>query len=83
MYMYESVPGTAVKHFSAQDQGVEFEVMGSEDAQITVQLEEDTEYEVDVNGESAGVMQTNMSGKLNLSVELSEDTSAKIRIFKR
>lgn len=83
LFVYESVPGTAVNHFSAQDQGVEFEVEGSEDAQITVQLEEDTEYEVDVNGENAGVMRTNMSGKLNVSVELSEGIKAKIRICKR
>ena len=41
-FVYESVPGTAVEHFSAKHDGVEFTVSGNKDAQITVQLEDDT-----------------------------------------
>ncbi|MEG0812299.1 MAG: endosialidase, partial [Clostridium sp.] len=46
MFVYESVPGTAVNRFSVNDTEMEFIVEGAEDAQITVQLEDDSEYEV-------------------------------------
>ena len=58
-FVYESVPGTAVEHFSAKHDGVEFTVSGNKDAQITVQLEDDTEYEVYVDGVAVGGMKTN------------------------
>ncbi|MCI8886780.1 MAG: endosialidase [Hungatella sp.] len=83
MFVYESVPGTAVTQFNAEDWGVEFQVEGSQDVQITVQLEDDTEYAVNVDGIAVGGMTTNMSGKLNVSVELSEGRQAQIRITKR
>lgn len=82
MFVYESVPGTAVKHFVAEDWGVEFQVEGTEDVQITVQLEDDKAYEVFVDGVAVGGMKTNMSGKLNCSVELSEGAAAKVRIVR-
>ena len=49
MFVYESVPGTAAEHFKVFDEGVEFFVEGDQDAQITVQMENDSEYEVYVN----------------------------------
>ena len=70
MFVYESVPGTSVSHFVETADGVKFTVEGDEDAQITLELEEDTEYQVLVNGNSAGKMKTNLGGKLNISVEL-------------
>ena len=83
MFVYESVPGTAVEHFAAEDWGVEFLVESAEDVQITVQLEDDTEYEVFVDDVAVGGMKTNMSGKLNCSVELNEGVTAKVKIVKR
>lgn len=70
MFLYESVPGTSVLEFRENEKGVEFIVEGDEDAQITVGLSEDTEYEVFVGGKSVGTMKTGLGGKLNLSVEL-------------
>ena len=70
MFLYESVPGTSVLNFKETDAGVEFVVEGDEDAQITVGLIDDTEYEVFVAGESVGTMKTGFGGKLSLSVEL-------------
>lgn len=70
MFVYESVPGTAVNHFQAGDTSVQFSVEGEKDAQITIQLEDEREYEVYVDGVSVGGMKTNVSGKLVLSVEL-------------
>jgi len=83
MFVYESVPGTAVEHFSVTDDGVEFLVEGDKDAQITVQLEDDTEYEVYVDGSAVGSMNTNMSGKLVASVELNEGVAASVKVVRR
>ncbi|HIX16476.1 MAG TPA: endosialidase [Candidatus Hungatella pullicola] len=83
MFVYESVPGTAVEHFSVKDSGVEFMVEGDKDAQLTIQLENDTEYEVFVDDIAVGGMMTNMSGKLSVSVELNEGTPVTVKIVRR
>lgn len=83
MFVYESVPGTTVRNFVAEDWGVEFLVEGAKDVQITVQLEDDMKYEVFVDDVAVGSMKTNMSGKLNCSVELNEGVTAKVRIERR
>lgn len=79
-FVYESVPGTAVEHLKETDNGIEFRVEGPEDAQITVGLEEDTEYKVFVGGGEAGDMKTNLGGKLSLSVELDADSVVEVKI---
>ena len=81
MFVYESVPGT--EHFKVTDEDVEFAVEGSRDAQITIQLENDTDYEVYVDGAAVGSMKTNMSGKLSVSVELEEGVSVQVKAVKR
>lgn len=83
MFVYESVPGTVAEHFCVSDEGVEFTVEGAKDAQITVQLEDDTDYEVYVDDVAAGSMKTNMSGKLSVSVELEEGKAVKVKAVKR
>ena len=62
---------------------VEFTVEGPKDAQITIQMENDTIYEVYVDGSAAGGMKTNMSGKLSVSVELEEGVAVKVQAVKR
>lgn len=83
MFVYESVPGTTVKNFSVKDNEVTFFVEGYKDAQITVQLEDDMDYEVFEDGVAVGGMKTNMSGKLVLSVELLEGRTAEIKIIRK
>ncbi|WP_394525885.1 endosialidase [Lacrimispora sp. JR3] len=83
MFVYESVPGTAVENFTVSNDGVEFLVEGDKDAQLTVQLAEDTEYEVYVEGAAAGSMRTNRSGKLYVSVELNEGTPVSVKINRK
>ena len=83
MFVYESVPGTAAEHFRVTDEGVEFTVEGSKDAQITVQLENDTDYEIYVNDSAVGNMMTNMSGKLSVSVELEEGLAVNVKAIRR
>ena len=80
MFLYESVPGTSVLSFMETDNGVEFVVEGDEDAQLTIGLKEDTEYEVFVNGSSVGIMSTGLSGKLSLSVELETAGEVPVKI---
>ncbi len=82
MFVYESVPGTAVNGLMVTDSGMTFEVEGPEDAQITLELEEQTEYKVLVDNVDAGHMKTNLGGKLSLSVELNEGKPVAVRIEK-
>ena len=78
--VYESTPGTSVTDFKKDDKGVAFFVEGSEDAQLTLGLAEDTEYNVLVDGNEVGKMKTNLSGKLNFSVELAEGKEVKVEV---
>lgn len=82
MFAYESEPGTSVNHFEETENGITFKVEGSEDAQITVGLAEDTAYTVYVNGASVGEMKTNLSGKLSISVELANAGEVEVKIVK-
>lgn len=82
MFVYESVPGTSVSFFEENESGISFLAEGAEDAQITVELAEDTEYEVVVGGNNFGKMKTNLGGKLNLSIELAGAGEVKVSILK-
>ena len=83
MFLYESVPGTAVESLKVSESGMTFAVEGKEDAQITVQLEDDTEYDITIDGEDHGQMKSNMGGKISLSVELEAGKAALVSIQKR
>lgn len=82
MFVYESVPGTAVTSLSITEDGMAFEVEGTEDAQITVELEDEAEYQVTVNGTDTGVIKTNLGGKLSLSVEFIDGAAVQVEIKK-
>ena len=82
MFVYESVPGTAVENFNVTETGISFEVSGVEHAQFTLGLEESSAYEVYVNGESIGQMTTNLSGKLSACVDFDEETVVEVKIEK-
>ena len=82
MFAYESVPGTSVNNFTESENGVSFVVEGDEDAQITVGLEDDTEYDVYVNDAKIGRMKTNLGGKLNISIELADAGEVNVKIVK-
>ncbi len=83
MFLYESVPGTSVLQFTERADGVEFIVEGDEDAQITIGLKDDTEYEVFVDGRSVGTMKTGPGGKLSLSVELEVAGEVPVKIIQK
>ena len=69
-FVYESVPGTKVEAFKAEQRRVSFSVEGNDHTQITLDLEEEKEYRVLVDGTNLGNMTTNIGGKLVISVEL-------------
>ncbi len=82
MFVYESVPGTAVNNFSMEDGVISMTVEGNEDSQITLELEPSTEYKVYVDGISVGRMITNISGKFALSVALGGGNAAEVKIVR-
>ena len=83
MFVYESVPGTAVTNFNASEQVVTFSVSAMQDAQFTLELEADTEYVVYLDNGNVGDMKTNLSGKLSVSAELEPERSMEVKIIKK
>ena len=81
MFVYESVPGTAVFDLKQDGSIMSFTVEGAEDAQITVEMEAETRYEV--FDASTGVVETNLGGKLSFSVELGNAAKVAVKIVKR
>ncbi len=82
MFVYESVPGSAVEHFKATAEGVSFEVSAAGDVQFTLELEPESEYRVMIDEVSAGAMRTNLSGKLSVSAELNPEERAAVKVVK-
>lgn len=82
MFVYESVPGSAVEGFKETEDEVSFKVSAAGDVQFTLELEPESEYEVFVDGLSAGKMSTNLSGKLSVSVELSDGQNIPVKVAK-
>ena len=82
MFVYESVPGTAVFNFGMKEDEISFQVEGNNTAQITLELEAEKEYEIVSNEVNLGRMKTNLGGKLVFSVELEEKEHASIKVVK-
>ena len=83
MFVYETVPGTAVENFAASEKEVSFSVSGSRDAQFTLGVEADSTYVVYMDDVNVGDMATNLSGKLSVSTELAPDKSVKVRVVRK
>ena len=83
IFVYESVPGTAVSNFEKGEEKVSFSVKGIAGAQITLGLEQDVAYEIFVGDESVGIMDTNRGGKLSFSVDVSETEELSISVNKK
>lgn len=80
LFLYESVPGTSVASFVETSDSITFKVEGAEDSQITIGLQDDTEYKVYVDGVSIGHMKTNMGGKLVISLELAGSKEQEVKV---
>ncbi len=79
-FVYESEPGTTVYNMKYSENGVDFSVEAAEDAQLTLDLKEETQYEVSLDGEVVGSMKTNLGGKLSFSVEMDEGKPVKVSV---
>ncbi len=82
MFVYESVPGTTVLDMKIGNNGMVFSVEGTENTQITVEMEADCEYKVLLDDVSVGHMKTNLGGKLSFSADLSPDKAVCVEIEK-
>lgn len=82
MFVYESVPGTAVTGMKAKEDSISFTVEGTEDCSITLELEPETTYSIRKDGAVVGEMKTNLGGKLNISVELNPGQTVAISVEK-
>ncbi|MBR6360144.1 MAG: endosialidase [Lachnospiraceae bacterium] len=70
MFLYESEPGTRVEGLKTDGAKVSFSVEGDGDTQITLGLEDATEYKVKVGGRDFDTLTTGVGGKLSIAVEL-------------
>lgn len=82
LFVYESVPGSTVSGFVEKENGVSFQVSSGEDIQITLELAESTLYELWINGEKTGEMESNRSGKLSFNVE-SAGTTVTVKVIEK
>ena len=82
LFVYESVPGTAVTGLRYTEDGMEFTVEGRNDAQITVEGEPGTVYTIFLNGKEYDAQKTSLGGKLSFSVELGIGKPAEVKIRK-
>ncbi|MCR5431956.1 MAG: endosialidase [Lachnospiraceae bacterium] len=80
LFVYESVPGTSVFNFRSDGDVTAFNVTGSSDVQITLELEPDKTYEVSVNSVKLEPVKTNLGGKLVFSVEAKEDEFTAVEV---
>ena len=82
LFLFESVPGTNVSDFEENESGMYFKVESDKDSQITVGLEENTEYDIEIDGKSIGKIKSNGSGKVSFSIELQKGEVKNVKIVK-
>lgn len=80
MFVYESVPGTTVLNLDTEENKMSFTVEGPKDAQITVELEEDAQYKIVIDGAEAGQRRPTWAEKLSFSVELEQAEQVAVSI---
>ena len=82
MFVYESVPGTAVHGFRSSEEDVSFVVEGTETSSITLELEPETDYKIHIDDIYVGKNKTNLGGKLSISVDLEPGREVKVDVRK-
>ena len=68
--LIETVPGATMHELSLSDKQIAFAAEGLGDTQVTMELEEEKEYRLSVDGMNVGNMKTNRSGKVTFNLEL-------------
>lgn len=82
LFVYESVPGSAVTDFKNDGEEISFTVEAAGDLGFTLELEPSQEYKVLLEEVELGKMKTNLGGKLNVSIELDEGKKAAVKVIK-
>lgn len=67
--LYESVPGTTVTDFALGETELNFTASGTEDAQITVELENDQTYKLFIDDVLVGKVESGIAGKLSFGAD--------------
>ena len=67
--LLEAVPGATIHNFEMDGKNVSFKVEGTDDIQITMELEPEKEYRVVIDDFNAGRVNGNLSGKVTFSVD--------------
>ena len=80
---YESTPGTVGTDYKETEDTLSFIVNGFQDTQIIVAVEDDTEYQVSVDDAVIENYETNLSGKIVISLELEPGCVKKVQICKK
>ena len=83
MFVYESIPGTAVNVFAQKDDKVSFFIDGNGDTQITLELESNQEYSIIVGDKDLGVSKTDVGGKITFDAELTKGALTQVVIEKK
>ncbi len=83
MFAYESVPGTNVANFTANEKELSFTVEGTTDTQVALGLEPEKEFKLYIDGTNIGKMKTNLGGKLVFSLQLTAGKSSDVKVVKQ
>lgn len=68
--LIEIVPGATVHSLDLNDKKTTFLLEGQEDLQITMELAPDSDYKIMIDDVNVGKIRTNLTGKVNFSVEI-------------
>ncbi len=68
--LLETVPGAFVKGLDVNEKSTTFSVTGRGNTQVTLELEPGKNYKIYVDGIDIGHTHSNLSGKINFSMEL-------------
>ena len=68
--IFESVPGSAVFDFIVSEKLIQFGAEGMGNTQMTLELESQTDYKIYIDDVYADKIKTNISGKINFSMDL-------------
>jgi hypothetical protein len=70
--LLEAVPGAVFRDFTADGEKVSFTAEGFDDTDITLSLEPETQYTIFVDAREVDEVRSNLSGKIDFSVELAK-----------
>lgn len=78
----EAVPGAAVFEFKTDGEKTKFKAAGQGQTQFTLELEDDTNYDLSIDGIMIGTVKARFAGKLSFSASLN-DEPVEIKLKKR